>query len=151
MNREIKFRVWNEDLKKMAHFDDAHILTDSPSTELRWSLYGWKSNKPYNEPCYTNDLDTYEPVVMQYTGLKDKNGVEIYEGDIIGTWEGEELGWEAYRVDWWEENARYFLCNLDDKYMGEADFCDDPFEWHKLEVIGNIYENPELLEKHDTN
>lgn len=81
---------------------------------------------------------------LQYTGLKDKNGIEIYEGDIL------EL------IDWWDDSVSIhpvfyknsaFMCQrLDDKefpffYLQGNDDLKDGYK-----IIGNIYENPELLE-----
>lgn len=76
--------------------------------------------------------------LMQFTGLLDKNGTEIYEGDILN----QEDGW--YRVIEWDEGAAGFIGvaiekDVYEKYwnnLGEMDL--------SAEVIGNIYENPEL-------
>ena len=78
--------------------------------------------------------------VMQYTGLKDKNGKEIYEGDIVQY----DLAQEKYpslavgEIVWNQDRFEH------SRYSAEGYF------WDKMKVIGNIYENPELL-KEDTN
>jgi uncharacterized phage protein (TIGR01671 family) len=117
--RELKFRAWNHDTKKMI---DAFTLTDNLE---------WYANE---EPCY--DL-------MQYTGLKDKNGKEIYEGDII------DVAPHMRDSD--------FVKNLDkNPYLHEVrydGFTIIPFDHEmndepdKYEVIGNIFEHPELLQR----
>ena len=86
--------------------------------------------------------------IMQYTGLKDKNGVEIYEGDIY------RYGKHILKVEWDEGNASYgdltsmqserrLLMGLNEKRAIKDKDC---IQVKDIEVIGNIYENPELME-----
>ena len=82
---------------------------------------------PWNLVCY--------PTVGQYTGHKDKNDKEIYEGDIV-TDSFEEIG----IVKW---NGFNFLIEYDSNWV--SDFYDVDFD--DLEIIGNIHDNPELLNK----
>jgi len=70
--------------------------------------------------------------LMQYTGLKDKNGVDIYEGDI--------LGFERYN-DFKKEYVHHFEVTWDNENAGWTQFSPK----HIVAIIGNIYENPELL------
>ena len=75
--------------------------------------------------------------LMQYTGLKDKNGKEIYEGDIVRLFEHTNFDCFA-EVIWNEANAKFSKTNSPTS---------DIFGGDEIEVIGNIYENPELLEE----
>lgn len=90
----------------------------------------------------------------EYTGLKDKNGKEIYEGDII-YWEIDNgVGIESYTatVQWSENNSNYkgmykwIVLYLVDYLRGSFDKLSTPAVYNDgLQVIGNIYENPELI------
>jgi uncharacterized phage protein (TIGR01671 family) len=79
---------------------------------------------------------------MQFTGLKDRNGKEIYEGDILRF--SSEGGWEA-QVVWVEVLAAFGLMPIEED---SGDLPTYDFEWlkqEKMKVSGNIWENPELL------
>lgn len=91
--------------------------------------------------------------LQQYTGLKDKNDVEIYEGDILLVqWPSDGEDWEAAEVVWWDsgfvllyDGVFYHLHHQEfANDMRWSDVWDDP-EIMITEVIGNIYETPELL------
>ena len=112
MSREIKFRAWNKRKKEMFQID----------------LYG--------ECLLSQDKDE---VVMQYTGLLDKNGIEIYEGDIVSILDFEEEK-KITSVRWEKEWASFELYK---DYNHYGWFSDD-VEISKCEVIGNIYENKEI-------
>lgn len=116
--RELKFRVWEEREKEYDTF--SYYLT--ADGVLYRNVYGQfiPTDSGY--------------IIEQYTGLKDINGNEIYEGDILEDGEGEPF--EYYAVKF--ENG---------KFIGSTQGVDeDIFELTDLEVIGNIHENPELLE-----
>ena len=105
MNREIKFRAW-----------DGERMKDVTSI-------GWIDGEVdyISTPKISAPADDF--VLMQYTGLKDKNGKEIYEGDVLkGRYNG--------AVEW----STSSVC-----YGGWTDF------WKESEIIGNIYENPDLI------
>jgi len=78
----------------------------------------------------------YVDILMQFTGLLDTNGVEIYEGDIVFSKRSGNKG----QVFWHDERGYWEVdCSITDKYIQPND------DWCDYEVIGNIHENPELL------
>lgn len=111
--------------------------------ELRFRVWGIDNNGKFK---MFDTFDFYDPdcgtvaedsVVMQYTGLKDKHGKEIYEGDLVLA--------NHYTTPF---EVRFILgC-----FVLYGSFCDtcEPVPNKKAEVIGNIYENPELLVKAGT-
>ncbi len=120
----------------------------------RW-IYGDLWHRPYAKDCVTivsfmedtgttGGLEVIPETVGQYTGLKDKNGKEIYEGDIITT----DLE-RPYLIVEYRNGAFMLNCNdgLEDYYDIFFGTSEEPTEVYKYgEVIGNIYETPELLE-----
>jgi uncharacterized phage protein (TIGR01671 family) len=123
--KELKFRAWDEQ-KKVMHYNFQFIKSGEDGND--WIIF--TSDKqtlkdaqhPFNNPYFQQQLK-----IMQYTGLKDKNDTEIYEGDIL-QWEG------AYRDIKW-------VVTWDTMYIHS--------NWHstgmRYEIIGNKFRNPELL------
>ena len=120
--REIKFRAWDAENKTMWH-NSFHIAAPG---------FAWKWRE--DEKSESGSIVIDWPV-MQFTGLKDKNGKEIYEGDILQysysrDTTGKDVITDTYTVEWdqLKEGVGFAL----------------PF-LNNAEIIGNIYENPELL------
>ena len=133
--REIKFRVW--DGKKMWTFDYKNC------PKLVFCHSGWFSYD--HDMNYVGSRETKtngeSDILIQYTGLKDKNGKEIYEGDIIkvfanGTQENYHDAIQVIYSDRWAE----FKCVAAQSLSHYIQL------YYEFEVIGNIHENPELLE-----
>lgn len=120
--RELKFRVWDKRYKK--YVEPYAICLDGRAIVV-------------NKPC--NDLETLDServIIEQYTGLKDKNGKEIYDWDIVSEHHGDIIGKIVqnhsgeYRIAW------LGICGGDSSLYEHRSLC---------EVIGNIHETPGLL------
>ena len=125
--REIKFRAWHPGEKKMRY----GVGTDGyGGIVLDTEYMGLKPLKG-------------EAILMQWTGLKDKQGKEIYEGDIV-YYDYDYGGFKHWEVKWAYDN---WAMVRGERYTGDMNASDDPEynNWESSEVIGNIYENPELL------
>lgn len=83
-------------------------------------------------PRYRIRSEENNCLILQYSGLKDKNGKEIYEGDVLNS----ELTGLKY-VIMWDDNAAFFIGTRKGSYLL-------PIDWKKSSIIGNIYDNPEL-------
>lgn len=108
-----------------------------------WHYWGWMSEGVFIGPLSMGQ-DVKGEYGQQNTGLKDKNGKEIYEGDVVKYEKGEESGkaeikdFNGSLVFWWLEQKTSWPSMCDSTYyFGYAG---------ALEIIGNIYENPELID-----
>ena len=126
--REIKFRAWDKTNAIMI-FDDIWV-----------HCYGSKSNLPDFHIAETPSEETYDArtdlEIMQYTGLKDKNGKEVYESDVVRILNNTTV---VYYENGGFRVGSLFKSSL--IYLNENNV--------EFEVIGNLHENPELLTKTD--
>ena len=139
--REIKFRAWDgkDKVMKFFNFFDIHCGIHHPNH--------WKDNTGL--ACELTDIERYTNGVMQYTNLKDKNGKEIYEGDIVehGSCktvvtfrEGQFVGINK------GQNGRFIFTKTVEKKFELDAYTHENYPYKTTwKIIGNIYENPELI------
>ena len=132
--RDIKFRAWSLKSKYYDLVDGFDLfIADGRLWEVNELSYMYSVFMSRSD---VTDLYT----VQQYTGLKDKNCKDIYEGDIVDGIASGVVVWDGIDGRWWVNG--YEPCK-------DADFyerCDDSIDWRYEEVIGNMYETPELVE-----
>jgi len=129
INRELKFRVWDTATKKM--LSGFHLFGE---TTLIGGIHVWQQQEGEAIGIKRSNISALaDLIIMQYTGLEDKNGKEIYEGDIVqrgvvlfsnGKFQGYYYESNGGIAESWE---------------------DDLYKEKDIEVLGNIYENPELM------
>ena len=131
MNREIKFRIWDIENKEMLKVQEL---------DFEPTFYGGRI--AIRPDQYNDYFDTEDMILMQYTGLNDKNGKEIYEGDVVycQTKYGKAKAIIKF-ID--GKFVAYWNSALTHPEDGHHIAC---YEINKrFEVIGNMYDNPELL------
>ncbi len=143
MNRIIKFRAW--DTKRSKMFSAEEMGAD----ELQLNPDGRGFfNSSEKDPRFSQYYSHMIP--LQLTGLLDKNGKEIYEGDIVKSITDTDNGYKSFHQ---EQNCEVRYMGSSYKYGANEDswwhdLCGSEMSGNKnllLEIIGNIYENPELL------
>lgn len=141
--REIKFRIWADN----KFYNKCLVGNTNNTNDEKWTCpMVWLEKQKGWVHCDNG-------IICQYTGLHDKNGKEIYEGDA---WEDED----GYYIIVWDEKEAGFLVDTygieewlgeggQECYGNEIEFISrepiDYFNFSKIEIVKNIYDNPELL------
>lgn len=129
--REIKFRAWLKDEKKMVEVEEISFLGQKQ--------IAYDEIVGIHSLHYTLWVDLEDIELMQYTGLKDNNGVEIYEGDIVKCY------YDLYIVKF--QNSSFQFCPICQTCRNKVAYIfSDGAVKSSCEVIGNIYDNPNLLQ-----
>lgn len=129
--KNIKFRAWHKEQNKMFEV----LVLDMNSGEVFLDGFTVETQYKGQTQQETVWVSVDEVELMMYTGQQDKHGKDIYEGDIV----------KSFNVDdtiYWYEGCSSFYKR--DKYEGESYPVESEYTKYR-EIIGNIYENPELV------
>lgn len=135
--REIKFRIWDVENKEMLKVQEL---------DFEPTFYGGRiAIRPYQ---YNDYFDTEDMILMQYTGLKDKNGKEIYEGDIVEIIVIKQF---AQKEDDHEKVKGIIVFEQGEFLVKNSNSAFGPAYYHlrlckEIEKIGNIWEDSDLLD-----
>lgn len=131
MNRTIKFRAWLKKEKRMVDVETVCFCSGE--------IFAIQT---VNEIFFVEEIE-----LMQATGLKDKGGKEIFEGDIVKLYDLHDKNLDLIAEVFYEEfQTSFVLCVIN--VLGD-ELCRENTSDYKYEVISSIYENPELLEVRD--
>lgn len=143
-SREIKFRAWDGERMHKISGQGLHLVLWNDPTRIAWGVYDASEARVADSQ--------YGGVLMQYTGLKDKDGREIYEGDIVVAdrypFFNEGVPGYVGVIEWAHGAWYYGLECVNKKLRGNAigdQLGADGKKVTEFRIIGNIYENPELL------
>jgi uncharacterized phage protein (TIGR01671 family) len=132
--REIKFRYYDSTIKQFIYSDEFSY----PGICERLEMFFGKARN------YSED------VIQQYTGLKDKSGKEIYEGDIVQYNRRSSYDGINFEVKWSEDNWGWVLVSKNKDYLINEQ-TPEGYRYEFIEIVGNIFENPDLLKQYARN
>jgi len=130
MNRPIEFRVWDKKCKQM--WESEKLTINICNGKLGYLEYQQSCSCSFSSCGVHLDQERY--IVMQFTGLLDKNGIKIFEGDIVSV-KG-HTSEDTFIAQVTEKRGGFLL---DRDYLGN-------WKEYMLEIVGNLYESPTLLE-----
>lgn len=142
------YRAWDKDNNRMIYPADRRNDTSIVFDAAGWFIIDHFSGRP------KNILTQFEGELMDFTGRFDKNGNKIFEGDIVRRMADrfdynkpeEEEHWKEEEISYIEfRNNGFWVKDEDMGYEGE-----NLWDWEQMVVIGNIYENPDILTKSST-
>ncbi len=138
MSREIKFRAWDKTSNRMFYQEDFERV----ELDTKNKLVSLVISETIGSKYVLDYEDGIEAEIMQYISLKDKNRKEIYEGDILSIkiYGGDKVIVEGKTVVEFKDGCFGVIWGHDKAFLSLNSFFKAKFE-----VIGNIYENPELL------
>lgn len=130
--REFKFRIWDPFNENMMNQEDDRYLDSLSKIWVDFDILKEGEN---------------DPIMMQFTGLQDKNGVDIYEGDILSDWVKTDEGLikSHNQVFWNLFTASYHLDHSFNQDKSSSRELWQEINDFKYKISGNIYQNPELL------
>jgi uncharacterized phage protein (TIGR01671 family) len=144
--RTIKFRAWDKEKKEMTDLRELYFDFLNGEFHHVEAMIGWgnRATETRKEPLLISDLGwrKQQVVLMQFTGLKDKNGKEIYEGDICGHEEDPSIFQVVFENGAFRKSYKEWDETLEKPVLIHYDI-----QLLKIEVIGNVWENTEDLKR----
>lgn len=140
--REIKFRAWDKNKKEMCIVDRLTFMFETEIGIMAEVIDGDPKNPDWRRMAMPEEFE-----LMQFTGLLAKNGKEIYEGDILKRFAevNEDYGYDLVKVQWNNDRCYWELERANDHAHYWGYISGSHAREGRYEVVGNIYENPDLL------